>query len=114
VSKALTPGGPNVLRTAANRFSAVLHDHLRTEESFVFRVFAEDLTAQEYLQIERRVIATAPARIMGHLQPWMFDGADRRAVASVSATIPPPVRLLGGTVLRWRYDRVVAPVRALG
>ncbi|MFG2040411.1 hemerythrin domain-containing protein [Dactylosporangium sp. NPDC048998] len=113
VSVALTPRGVQGLTAAATRFSTVLHEHLRAEEDFVFPVFTEDLTPQEYLAIERRVVATAPARVMAYLQPWMFDGADRRAVASVEATIPPPVRLLGGTVLRWRYERMVAPVRSL-
>jgi hypothetical protein len=43
----------------------------------------------------------------------MFGGADGRTVAQVGASIPPPVRLLGNTVLRWRYQRAVAPVLAL-
>ncbi|WP_433087322.1 hemerythrin domain-containing protein [Dactylosporangium sp. CA-052675] len=113
VSAALTPRGVTDLPGAASRFATVLTEHLRAEERLVFPVFAEEITPQEYLAIERRVVATAPARIMAYLQPWMFDGADRRAVASVSATIPPPVRLVGGTVLRWRYERVVAPVLSL-
>lgn len=113
VSAALTRRGLPDLPGAAARFGTVLVEHLRAEEQLVFPVFATELTPQEYLAIERQVVATAPARVMAYLQPWMFDGADRRAVASVSATIPPPVRLVGGTVLRWRYERVVAPVVAL-
>ncbi|MGI5238893.1 hemerythrin domain-containing protein [Dactylosporangium sp. CA-139066] len=113
VSVALTPRGIKGLTVAATRFSTVLHDHLRAEEAFVFPVFTEDLTPQEYQAIERRVVATAPGRVMAYIQPWMFDGADRRVVADIGATIPTPVRLLGSTVLRWRYERMVAPVRSL-
>jgi hypothetical protein len=107
VSAALTPRRLAELPEAAARFGTVLVEHLRAEERLVLPVFAEELTPPEYLAIERRVVATAPVRLRIDLLPWMFDGADRRAVAAVSATIPAPVRLLGAAVLRRRYARLV-------
>jgi hypothetical protein len=114
VSTVLVPGGDlGALPAAAARFDDIIHEHLRLEEAVVFPVFTSDLTVEEYLAIERRVIGTAPVSVMTVLQPWMFDGVTGRATSTVAATIPPPVRLLGNTVLRWRYQRLVSPVVAL-
>ncbi|MDX3850034.1 hemerythrin domain-containing protein [Streptomyces sp. AK02-01A] len=107
VTSALRGDAPVV--TAATRFGSVLRDHLRDEEAVSFPVFAR-LSPDEYLAVERKVIASAPLKVMSSLQPWMFDGADRRSVAQVAATIPPPVRLIGNTVLRRRYERTLAGV----
>ncbi|MEU3186191.1 hemerythrin domain-containing protein [Streptomyces sp. NPDC006923] len=107
VTSALRGDAPVV--PAATRFDSVLRDHLRDEEAVSFPVFAR-LSPDEYLAVERKVIAGAPLKVMSSLQPWMFDGADRRSVAQVAATIPPPVRLIGNTVLRRRYERTLAGV----
>ncbi|QXE33152.1 hemerythrin domain-containing protein [Streptomyces sp. GMY02] len=110
VTAALRPGGDlPALQLAATRFSSVLRDHLRDEEAVSFPVFAR-LVPDEYLAVERKVIASAPFKVMTQLQPWMFDGADKRSVAQVAATIPPPVRVIGNTVLRRRYERTLAGV----
>lgn len=105
VSAAVAHGGAGLVRAAAT-FEGILRDHLRDEERIVFPVF-DRLGERAYLAEERKVVASAPMRVMTHLQPWMFDGADRRSVAHVSATIPPPVRLIGATVLRRRYERTL-------
>ncbi|WP_406134642.1 hemerythrin domain-containing protein [Streptomyces sp. NBC_01089] len=110
VGAALAPGAPaTALVPAADAFGGLLRDHLATEEHVVFPAFTE-LGEQRYLALERRLLRTAPPRVLGHLQPWMFDAADPTSAAHVAATIPPPVRLLGRTVLRRRYERLLAPV----
>jgi hypothetical protein len=113
VSAALDRPEPEGLAAAAVHFHRVLHDHLHHEEEVVFPVFADELPVSSYVAIERRIIGSAPAKVMSYLQPWMFDGADRESVRLVAATIPPPVRALGYTVLRLRYQRGVAPLLAL-
>ncbi|MET9324301.1 hemerythrin domain-containing protein [Streptomyces sp. NPDC003038] len=105
VSTAIDHHGQDLPR-AAQTFQDVLHEHLRAEERIVFPVF-DRLGEHTYLAQERKVVASAPLRVMTHLQPWMFDGAPRQAVAHVSATIPPPVRLIGATLLRRRYERTL-------
>ncbi|MGC4951352.1 hemerythrin domain-containing protein [Streptomyces sp. DT224] len=110
VGAALRPGtGPAALRPAADAFAAVLRDHLAAEERIAFPAFTA-LGAARYASLERRLLRTAPPGVLGRLQPWMFDGAGPAAAAQVAATIPPPVRLLGRTVLRRRYERLLAPV----
>ncbi|MFJ2651929.1 hemerythrin domain-containing protein [Streptomyces sp. NPDC087420] len=110
VSAVLRPGGdPAAVEQAATRFDSVLRDHLKDEEAVSFPVFAR-LSPEEYLAVERKVIASAPLKVMTALQPWMFDGADKRSVAQVAATIPPPVRVIGNTVLRRRYERTLTGV----
>lgn len=105
VGAALDGGtGPAAVVPAADRFTRVLHDHLREEEEIVFPLFLQ-LPEREYLSLERRVLRSAPRSVLALLPPWMFDGAEPAAVANVSATMPPPVRLLGRTVLRRRYER---------
>ncbi|MFG2991730.1 hemerythrin domain-containing protein [Streptomyces sp. NPDC048257] len=94
------------LPAAAQTFEGVLRDHLRDEEAIVFPVF-DRLGEHAYLAEERKVISSAPMRVMTHLQPWMFDGAPRQSIAHVSATIPPPVRLIGATLLHRRYTRTL-------
>ncbi|RST15779.1 hemerythrin domain-containing protein [Streptomyces sp. WAC05374] len=104
VGAALRPGGdPAAVAPAAAAFARVLHDHLADEERIVFPVFAR-LAPRDYLALEQRLVRTAPLRVLTHLPPWMADGAPRRSVALVAATMPPPVRLLGRTALRRRYE----------
>ncbi len=105
--------GLSALAPAAHRLHQVLVDHLRHEEAAVFPVLTRDLQTRQYLGIEQRVVGSAPPRVLSYLQPWMFDGADPAVIPGVAATIPPPVRLLGNTLLRRRYERTVAPVLAL-
>ncbi|MFJ7593226.1 hemerythrin domain-containing protein [Streptomyces sp. NPDC097617] len=105
VATAVAHRGDGLVR-AAQTFEGVLRDHLRDEERIVFPVF-ERLGERAYLAEERKVVASAPLRVMTHLQPWMFDGAPRQSVAHVAATIPPPVRLIGSTLLHRRYTRTL-------
>jgi len=102
------------LAPAAHRLHSVLIDHLRHEEAAIFPVLARDLDIEQYLRIEQRIIGSAPPRVLSYLQPWMFDNADRSVTARVSTGIPLPVRLLGNSLLRRRYQRTLAPVLALG
>ncbi|WP_327358819.1 hemerythrin domain-containing protein [Streptomyces sp. NBC_01304] len=105
VSAALRPGGdPAAVAPAAGRFGEVLHAHLKDEEDIVFPVFMR-LEPRDYLNLEQRLVRTAPPKVLTYLPPWMFDGAGEASVRHVSATMPPPVRLLGRTVLRRRYER---------
>ncbi|MEU7606490.1 hemerythrin domain-containing protein [Streptomyces sp. NPDC040724] len=105
VSTAVARRGDGLVR-AAQTFEGVLRDHLRDEERIVFPVF-DRLGERAYLAEERKVVSSAPMRVMTYLQPWMFDGASRQSVAHVSATIPPPVRLIGATLLNRRYERTL-------
>lgn len=100
------------LTPAAHRLHQVLVEHLRHEEAAVFPVLADGLDVRQYLAIEQRIIGSAPPRVRTCLQPWMFDGADPAVTARVGAGIPAPVRMLGNTLLRRRYQRIVAPVLA--
>ncbi|MFJ8077198.1 hemerythrin domain-containing protein [Streptomyces sp. NPDC096176] len=106
-----TPAGLTALPAAAEHFRQVLGDHLAEEEKIVFPVFAQ-LTSRDYLALEQRLVRTAPPGVLTYLPPWMFDGADRHSVQLVAATMPPPVRLLGRTVLRRRYERGLGAVLA--
>ncbi|MFD7262423.1 hemerythrin domain-containing protein [Streptomyces sp. NPDC059874] len=105
VSTAIAHRGEDLVR-AASTFEGVLRDHLRDEERIVFPVF-DRLGERAYLAEERKVVSSAPMRVMTYLQPWMFDGASRSSVAHVSETIPPPVRLIGATLLKRRYERTL-------
>ncbi|RSS83384.1 hemerythrin domain-containing protein [Streptomyces sp. WAC06614] len=105
VSTAVARGGDGLVAAAAG-FETVLRDHLAAEEQVVFPVF-DRLGERAYLAEERKLIGTAPRRVITYLQPWMFDGAPPASVAHVSATIPPPVRLVGSTLLRRRYERTL-------
>lgn len=108
VSAALaSPAAAAALPGVAAEFDALVHGHLRREEAAVFPVLAR-VGVRDYLAVERRLVASAPGSLRAYLQPWMFDGADPHAVANVQRTIPAPVRVLGGTVLRRRYARVLA------
>lgn len=100
---------------AASKFETILLDHLAVEEPIVLPVFVDDLTREQYLDIEGRVMRSAGPGLRAFLFPWLFDGVDKRTAAAAAAvSIPPPVRLVGSTVLTWRYDRVIAPVVELG
>jgi hemerythrin-like domain-containing protein len=115
VAAALAPGADlAALPAAAQKFHDILVDHLKLEETIVLPVFVNDLTPSQFVDIEQRSMRSAGPGLRTFLYPWMFDGADRRIASPVSATIPAPVRLVGDTVLNWRYQRTIAPVVALG
>lgn len=114
VAKALR-GDLAALPAAARKFENILLEHLKVEEPIVFPVFVDDLTRQQYLDIESQVMRSAGPGMRTFLFPWLFDGVDKRtADAAAAVTIPAPVRLAGNTVLKWRYDRLIAPVVKLG
>ncbi|WP_028279346.1 hemerythrin domain-containing protein [Arthrobacter sp. H5] len=94
------------LVAAAAGFSEVIQEHLRLEEATVYPIFRNDLSRMEFLAIERAVLRTAGARVMSFLLPWMFDGVTGTELREGGASIPPPIRLLAGTVLRARYRRL--------
>jgi hypothetical protein len=100
---------------AAAKFHDILFEHLKLEETVVFPVFVNDLTVKQYLDIENRVLRSASFDVRTFLLPWMFDEVDRKTAARVAAaTVPPPVRLIGNTVLKMRYQRAIATVVQLG
>lgn len=103
VAAALRSNDQDALVSAANWFDALIREHLQLEEALVFPVFRENLSVEEYASIERRVLAQIPMRVMAFLLPWMLDEVDTKTAARVTATMPPPVRLLGTTVLTWHY-----------
>ena len=114
VAKALR-GDLAALPAAAQKFENILLEHLKVEEPIVFPVFVDDLTRQQYLDIESKVMRSAGPGMRTFLFPWLFDGVDKRtADAAAAVTIPAPVRLAGNTVLKWRYDKLIAPVVKLG
>ncbi|ONI70833.1 hypothetical protein ALI144C_50495 [Actinosynnema sp. ALI-1.44] len=114
VSTALR-GDLGAVPEAARKFETILLDHLAVEEPIVFPVFVDDLTRQQYLDIENQVMRSAGPGMRAFLFPWLFDGVDKRtADAAAAVSIPPPVRLIGNTVLTWRYERLLAPIRRLG
>lgn len=114
VAKALR-GDLAALPAAAQKFENILLEHLKVEEPIVFPVFVDDLTRQQYLDIESQVMRSAGPGMRTFLFPWLFDGVDKRtADAAAAVTIPAPVRLAGNTVLKWRYDKLIAPVVKLG
>jgi hypothetical protein len=112
VDEAFARGAPAVLVPAADAFGTILCHHLADEEQLAFPAFVE-LGPRAYAAVERRLLRTAPPKVLTHLPPWMLDEADPAAAARVEATMPPPVRLLGRTVLRRRYERTLAPVARL-
>lgn len=109
VDEAFAHASPAALVPAADAFGTVLRTHLADEERLAFPAFTA-LGRKPYLDVERRLLRTAPPGVLAHLPPWMLDEAEPGAAARVEATIPPPVRLLGRTVLRRRYERLLAPV----
>src|SRR5690606_3548901 len=104
ISAALAPGGDRVaLEQTVTWFDALVAEHLTLEEAVLFPIFRTGIGADEYLEIERRVLALARPNVMAFLLPWLFDGVGAEVAAKAAATIPPPLRLLGRTVLRRRY-----------
>ncbi|MET0132661.1 MAG: hemerythrin domain-containing protein [Kibdelosporangium sp.] len=116
VAAALAPGSDlSGVLPAARKFHQILFEHLKLEETVVFPVFVDDLTVGQYLDVENRVIRSAAFDVRTFLYPWMFDGVDKRTADRVAAaTAPPPVRLIGNTVLKWRYQNAISTVLQLG
>ncbi|MBP2324344.1 hemerythrin-like domain-containing protein [Kibdelosporangium banguiense] len=104
------------LPEAAQRMENVLLEHLKVEEPIVFPVFVGELTPRQYRGLEDQVLRSAGPGMRAFLFPWLFDGIDRRTASRTAAAIaiPAPVRLVGSTVLTWRYDRMITPVVNLG
>ncbi|MCG8915138.1 hemerythrin domain-containing protein [Actinokineospora sp. PR83] len=101
VTAALRLDDNAALVEAATRFDAIIHDHLRAEETIVLPAFVA-MGKRAYGNVERRIMFSAPPTVLAFLLPWMFDGAGSGRAA---ALMPLPVRLIGLTALNFRYER---------
>ena len=71
------------------------------------------MTAAEYAEVERQIGDGTPLGDVAFELPWVLDGLDPAAAATVLRMVPAPVRLLHRVVLRRRYERLAEPIRAV-
>jgi hypothetical protein len=104
-----TPGGVD----AACHLRDLLFDHLAREEAAAFGLIASHFTAEEYGEIEHRLMKGTALRSMIFEVPWVFEGMDPYREAEMLKKAPAPVRFLQRTVLpRW-YRNFAAPLLAV-
>jgi len=92
--------------------TALLGEHLDSEESRCFPVIDEALTPEEFEAFGKATAKAVGMRGSAGFFPWIFDSSDPVERAAVLSMPPPPVRLLCRYVWEPRYERRVATVWA--
>lgn len=83
--------------------------HLVHEEQDVMPIIVDREQTPEWKAVERNLRKGGPA-MAGELFAWLADGGDPRALASLRATVPPPVQFVLSRFFGRAYHREVAPV----
>lgn len=92
---------------AARRAETLLVDHLDREEDAAFGLLGS-WTPEQYAAMERRIMDRARLRDAAFGLPWLLDGLDAEATATIVDGLPIAFRAL--VRLRWqdRYQRRLA------
>ena len=99
---------------AAAALSQLLADHLEREEAVMFPALAHVFTAETFTELEDELFKATPKRLIAFELPFAFDGLPGERVADKMAEMPAVIRLLHRWFWQPAYDRLVAPLAAVG
>src|SRR5204862_5793932 len=94
--------------------SELLADHLDREEAVMFPALAHVFTAETFSELENELFKATPKRLIAFELPFAFDGLPAERVADKMAEMPAVIRLLHRWFWQPAYDRLVAPLAAVG
>jgi iron-sulfur cluster repair protein YtfE (RIC family) len=101
-----------VAATAA--LGQLLGDHLDREEAVMFPAMARVFTTESFNALEDELLAATPKRLIAFELPFAFDGLPADRVADKLTELPAVIRVLHRWVWQPAYDRLVAPLAAVG
>ena len=99
---------------AAEALGQLLDDHLEREEAVMFPALAHVFTKESFTALEDALFNATPKRLIAFELPFAFDGLPAERVTDKLAEMPLAVRLLNRWFWQPAYDRLVAPLRAVG
>lgn len=83
--------------------------HLDHEEADIMPIIIERERTPEWKAVEKQLRKGSPG-MAGELFAWLSDGGDSRALDSLAATVPAPVRFILSKGFGRSYHREVAPI----
>jgi hemerythrin-like domain-containing protein len=99
---------------SAEALRQLLHDHLDREEDVMFPLMDRVFTSDSFHELEDALFKATPKRLIAFELPFAFDGLPAQRVTDKLAEMPAPVRLLHRWFWQPAYDRLVAPLAAVG
>lgn len=105
------------VRADLEKFSAELlalfSQHISEEEHYVHENMTAHFTPAEQNRIEERVKRKAPVRYLSYMIPWLNDALTGEEKMIWNKSLPYSARLLNRFFWKEKYERTIAPVRAL-
>ena len=99
---------------SARALGELLHGHLDREEAVMFPLMARAFTEESYLALEAELLKATPKRLFAFELPFAFDGLPAQQVADKLAEMPALIRVLHRWFWQPAYDRLSAPLAAVG
>ena len=99
---------------AAEALNRLLHDHLDREEEAMFPRMAAVFTEESFLALEHELLKATPKKLFAFELPFAFDGLPAEQVADKLAEMPAVIRVLHRWFWQRSYERLVAPLAAVG
>jgi iron-sulfur cluster repair protein YtfE (RIC family) len=101
-----------VAATAA--LGQLLVDHLDREEAVMFPAMAQVFTAESFHALEDELLKATPKRLFAFELPFAFEGLPAERVADKLAEMPALIRVVHRWFWQPAYDRLTAPLAAVG
>lgn len=101
-----------VAATAA--LGQLLVAHLDREEAVMFPAMARVFTTESFKALEEELLSATPKRLIAFELPFAFDGLPAARVADKLTELPAVIRVLHRWVWQPAYDRLAAPLTAVG
>ena len=99
---------------SARALGQLLHDHLDREEAAMFPAMAHVFTAESFTELENALLKATPKRLIAFELPFAFDSVPMERVSDKLLELPLLIRVLHRWLWQPAYDRLVAPLAAVG
>lgn len=91
----------------------VFTGHIRKEEQYILEKMKAHFTPQEQRHIEDEVKRKAPVRYLSYMVPWLRDSLTAEENKMLDESLPWSARLMNMIFWKNKYDRLMAPVKAM-
>ncbi|MBK9731423.1 MAG: hemerythrin domain-containing protein [Chitinophagaceae bacterium] len=104
----------NELQYNAKELLHVFTGHIVKEEKYILEKMKAHFTPAEQRHIENEVKRKAPVRYLSYMVPWLRDSLSPEENKLLDESLPWTARLMNKLFWKNKYDRLIAPVKAMG
>ncbi len=91
----------------------VFTGHIMKEEKYILEKMKAHFTPEEQRRIEEDVKRKAPVRYLSYMVPWLRDSLSADENKMLDESLPWSARLMNALFWKNKYDRLMAPVKAM-